>query len=70
MRVCSNEYYYKIYITAVSSLIKGERSIVVIESAAHQGTGTYIRVHNKCFILTCAHVVGKVNIYTFCSYYI
>ncbi|TDG47706.1 hypothetical protein AWZ03_005850 [Drosophila navojoa] len=38
-----------------------ERSIVVIESASHQGTGTYIRVHDKCFILTCAHVVGKLN---------
>lgn len=36
-----------------------ERTIVVIESAGQQGTGTFIRVHNKRFILTCAHVVGQ-----------
>ncbi|KAH8283496.1 hypothetical protein KR018_004147 [Drosophila ironensis] len=38
-----------------------ERTIVVIESAGQQGTGTFIRVHNKHFILTCAHVVGLGN---------
>ncbi|XP_017070480.2 uncharacterized protein LOC108107448 [Drosophila eugracilis] len=38
-----------------------ERTIVVIESAGQQGTGTFIRVHNKHFILTCAHVVGQSN---------
>ncbi|EDW60060.1 uncharacterized protein [Drosophila virilis] len=38
-----------------------ERTIVVIESAGQQGTGTYIKVHNKRFILTCAHVVGQPN---------
>ncbi|KAH8301789.1 hypothetical protein KR059_011804 [Drosophila kikkawai] len=38
-----------------------ERTIVVIESAGQQGTGTFIRVHNKHFILTCAHVVGQGN---------
>ncbi|KAI8040131.1 uncharacterized protein LOC128254423 [Drosophila gunungcola] len=38
-----------------------ERTIVVIESAGQQGTGTFIKVHNKHFILTCAHVVGQSN---------
>ncbi|KAH8400914.1 hypothetical protein KR009_001795 [Drosophila setifemur] len=36
-----------------------ERTIVVIESLGQQGTGTFIKVHNKQFILTCAHVVGQ-----------
>ncbi|XP_034654289.1 uncharacterized protein LOC117892278 [Drosophila subobscura] len=38
-----------------------ERTIVVIDSAGQQGTGTFITVHNKHFILTCAHVVGQPN---------
>ncbi|XP_060655422.1 uncharacterized protein LOC132790755 isoform X1 [Drosophila nasuta] len=36
-----------------------ERTIAVIESSGQQGTGTFIKVHNKRFILTCAHVVGQ-----------
>ncbi|KAM8711789.1 hypothetical protein ACLKA7_012318 [Drosophila subpalustris] len=43
-----------------------ERTIVVIESSGQQGTGTFIKVHNKRFILTCAHVVGQVNAKVFC----
>ncbi|KAH8233120.1 hypothetical protein KR026_004536 [Drosophila bipectinata] len=36
-----------------------ERTILVIYTSGQQGTGTFIRVHNKRFILTCAHVIGK-----------
>lgn len=41
----------------------GERAMVVIEAAGSQGTGTFIKVLNKKFILTCTHVVFKVNMY-------
>ncbi|XP_034476830.1 uncharacterized protein LOC117783517 [Drosophila innubila] len=43
-----------------------ERTIAVIESSGQQGTGTFIKVHNKRFILTCAHVVGQVNAKVLC----
>ncbi|XP_030388457.1 uncharacterized protein LOC115634714 [Scaptodrosophila lebanonensis] len=43
-----------------------ERTIVVIESSGQQGTGTFIKVHNKRFILTCAHVVGQLNTKVHC----
>ncbi|ALC41910.1 CG3589 [Drosophila busckii] len=38
-----------------------ERSIAVIESGGQQGTGTFIKVHNRRFILTCGHVIGQPN---------
>lgn len=37
-----------------------ERTMVVIEAAGNQGTGTFIQVLNTKFILTCAHVVLKL----------
>lgn len=40
----------------------GERAMVVIKAAGCQGTGTFVKVLNKKFILTCTHVVFKVNI--------
>ncbi|KAH8413819.1 hypothetical protein KR222_008839 [Zaprionus bogoriensis] len=43
-----------------------ERTIAVIESAGQQGTGTFIKVQNKRFILTCAHVVGRPNSKVLC----
>ncbi|EDW73936.1 uncharacterized protein Dwil_GK21671 [Drosophila willistoni] len=43
-----------------------ERTIVVIQSQGQQGTGTFIKVRNKRFILTCGHVVGQVNSQVIC----
>ncbi|XP_033253189.1 uncharacterized protein LOC117192581 isoform X1 [Drosophila miranda] len=43
-----------------------ERTVVVIDSSGQQGTGTFIKVHNKHFILTCAHVVGQPNAKVHC----
>lgn len=38
----------------------GERSMVVIEANGNQGTGTFVKVQNKKFIITCSHVVFQV----------
>uniref|UniRef100_A0A1B0GCB1 Peroxisomal leader peptide-processing protease n=1 Tax=Glossina morsitans morsitans TaxID=37546 RepID=A0A1B0GCB1_GLOMM len=38
-----------------------ERSLVIIEAAGKQGTGTFVKVQNKKFILTCSHVVFEVS---------
>lgn len=44
-----------------SSNFPWERAMVVIEAAGSQGTGTFVKVLNKKFILTCTHVVFKLN---------
>uniref|UniRef100_A0A1A9V209 Peroxisomal leader peptide-processing protease n=1 Tax=Glossina austeni TaxID=7395 RepID=A0A1A9V209_GLOAU len=38
-----------------------ERSLVIIEATGKQGTGTFVKVQKKKFILTCSHVVFEVN---------
>uniref|UniRef100_A0A1A9WJX7 Peroxisomal leader peptide-processing protease n=1 Tax=Glossina brevipalpis TaxID=37001 RepID=A0A1A9WJX7_9MUSC len=38
-----------------------ERFLVIIEAGGNQGTGTFVKVQNKKFILTCSHVVFQVN---------
>lgn len=53
-------------ITREPSNFSWERTIAVIESSGQQGTGTFIKVHNKRFILTCAHVVGQLNAKVLC----
>ncbi|XP_061396453.1 peroxisomal leader peptide-processing protease-like [Musca vetustissima] len=43
-----------------------ERSLVVIEANGNQGTGTFVKVQNKKFIITCSHVVFQVNSTVYC----
>ncbi|XP_067634240.1 uncharacterized protein [Eurosta solidaginis] len=49
-----------------SSNFLWERAMVVIEAAGSQGTGTFVKVLNKKFIVTCSHVVFKINSKAFC----
>ncbi|XP_020717724.1 uncharacterized protein LOC101449967 isoform X2 [Ceratitis capitata] len=49
-----------------SSNFPWERAMVVIEAAGSQGTGTFVKVLNKKFILTCTHVVFKLNTTAIC----
>ncbi|XP_013100228.2 peroxisomal leader peptide-processing protease [Stomoxys calcitrans] len=43
-----------------------ERTMVVIEANGNQGTGTFVKVQNKKFIITCSHVVFQVNSKVYC----
>ncbi|XP_054741257.1 uncharacterized protein LOC129246444 isoform X1 [Anastrepha obliqua] len=49
-----------------SSNFPWERAMVVIEAGGSQGTGTFVKVLNKKFILTCTHVVFKLSTKAFC----
>uniref|UniRef100_A0A1B0B5E8 Peroxisomal leader peptide-processing protease n=1 Tax=Glossina palpalis gambiensis TaxID=67801 RepID=A0A1B0B5E8_9MUSC len=49
-----------------SSHFAWERFLVIVEAAGKQGSGTFVKVQNKKFILTCSHVVFQVSSKVLC----